>query len=118
MKKDLQNLVGQLKGQRILVIGDMVADIYLDGRISRISREAPVLVLEQVGERIVAGGAANVVNNVSTLGGKVFAVGLLGWDNSARGLKEILEELGKITGENVTEDIINEIERIEREQNS
>ena len=66
-----------MNGRRILVLGDMVADIYLDGIISRISREAPVLVLEQAAERIVAGGAANVVNNVATLGGQVFAAGLL-----------------------------------------
>ncbi len=46
-----------LKGTRVLILGDMVADIYLDGRISRISREAPVLVLEEMGERVVAGGA-------------------------------------------------------------
>ena len=91
MKTDLIDIVDQLAGQRILVIGDMVADVYLEGTISRISREAPVLVLEQAAERVVAGGAANVVNNAATLGGQVFAVGLLGLDRAARGLKEILE---------------------------
>ena len=73
MKTDLIDIVDQLAGQRILVIGDMVADVYLEGTISRISREAPVLVLEQAAERVVAGGAANVVNNAATLGGQVFA---------------------------------------------
>ena len=72
----------------------MVADIYLDGRISRISREAPVLVLEQAGEKVVAGGAANVVNNIATLGGKVHAVGLVGRDKSADGLRVILAKNG------------------------
>lgn len=98
MKKELEPIIGQLRGQRILVIGDMVADIYLDGRISRISREAPVLVLEQAGEKIVAGGAANVVNNIATLGGDVFAVGLLGLDHAAKGLKAALEKNGAHTG--------------------
>lgn len=83
-----------MQGRSILVIGDMVADIYLDGRISRISREAPVLVLEQAGEKVVAGGAANVVNNIATLGGKVHAVGLVGSDKSADGLRAILAKNG------------------------
>ena len=97
MKQDLIDVLTRMEGQRVLVIGDMVADIYLEGNISRISREAPVLVLEQAGEKIVAGGAANVVNNAATLGGKVFAVGLLGLDNAARGLKDILTMNGADT---------------------
>ncbi len=83
-----------MQGRNILVIGDMVADIYLDGRISRISREAPVLVLEQAGEKVVAGGAANVVNNIATLGGTVHAAGLVGRDESADGLRAILAKNG------------------------
>ena len=80
VKQVLRSTIAALQGKRILVIGDMVADIYLDGRISRISREAPVLVLEQAGEKIVAGGAANVVNNIATLGGTAYAAGLVGAD--------------------------------------
>lgn len=94
MKKDLLDKTNDLQGQRVLVIGDMVADVYLYGNISRISREAPVLVLEQTEEKIIAGGAANVANNVATLGGKVFAVGLVGLDNSARGLRSVLSKNG------------------------
>jgi rfaE bifunctional protein kinase chain/domain len=94
MKSDLVDVIEQMQGKRILVIGDMVADVYLHGVISRISREAPVLVLEQADEEIIAGGAANVVHNAATLGGKVFAVGLLGLDNAGRGLKAILNEKG------------------------
>lgn len=91
MKKDLIDVIEAVQGQRILVIGDMVADIYLRGRISRISREAPVLVLEQAEEKIIAGGAANVANNAATLGGAVFAVGIVGLDSGAKGLKAVLE---------------------------
>lgn len=97
MNQELGAAVAALQGKRILVIGDMVADIYLDGRISRISREAPVLVLEQVGEKIVAGGAANVVNNIATLGGTVYAAGLVGADKGAQGLKDILAKNGAHT---------------------
>jgi rfaE bifunctional protein kinase chain/domain len=67
-----------------MVIGDMVADIYLEGKISRISREAPVLVLEHNGETVVPGGAANAVHNAATLGGTVFAVGVIGDDAAGR----------------------------------
>ena len=97
MKQELIEIAAELQGKKILVLGDMVADIYLQGRISRISREAPVLVLEQAGEKIVAGGAANVVNNAAVLGGQVFAAGLLGLDSAARGLKSVLEQNGADT---------------------
>ena len=94
LQQEYHDVLSGMQGRDILVIGDMVADIYLDGRISRISREAPVLVLEQAGEKVVAGGAANVVNNIATLGGKVHAVGLVGRDKSADGLREILAANG------------------------
>lgn len=94
MKSDLIDVLNGFSGKRILVIGDMVADVYLNGNISRVSREAPVLVLEQAEEKIIAGGAANVVHNAAVLGGKVFAVGVLGEDQSGRGLAKILREKG------------------------
>lgn len=92
MKPELIDFVERFKGKRILIIGDMIADIYLHGDISRISREAPVLVLIESEEKTVAGGAANVVNNIATLGGRAFAVGVLGEDKGAVNLKCILED--------------------------
>lgn len=86
--------IDKMAGQPVLVMGDMIADIYLYGTISRISREAPVLVLEQSTEKVVAGGAANVINNTATLGGKVYAAGLVGDDSGADGLSEILASRG------------------------
>ena len=94
MKPELIDFVKAFKEKRILIIGDMIADIYLKGDISRISREAPVLVIIESEEKTVAGGAANVVNNVATLGGKAFAVGILGDDKGAENLKHILENNG------------------------
>ena len=91
---ELSPLVAKLRGRRILVAGDVVADVYIDGRISRISREAPVLVLAQAGETVIAGGAANVVHNVATLGGRVTAAGIVGWDEYAGDLQGILEHAG------------------------
>ena len=85
-------LINKLKNINILIIGDMVADVYLKGNISRVSREAPVLVLEHAGEKVGPGGAANVVHNVATLGGQAFAVGLIGNDKAGTGLRDILND--------------------------
>ena len=92
----LKKTVERFSGKKILVIGDMVADIYIDGRIGRISREAPVLVLTQAGENIIAGGAANVVNNIASLGGTVYAVGIIGNDKGGKGVKAALKNNGAI----------------------
>lgn len=97
MKERLLEAVRRMQGGRILVVGDMVADVYLYGLISRISREAPVLVLEEAEERIVAGGAANVAHNAVTLGGRVVAAGALGDDKIGRSLAALLAEKGVCT---------------------
>ena len=86
------NALERLKNAPVLIIGDMVADVYLDGSIARISREAPVLVLEQREERVVAGGAANVANNAATLGGHSYAVGVCGTDAGGDALCAVLGE--------------------------
>ena len=83
----VDGIIEKIQDKKILVIGDMIADVYVDGKISRISREAPVLVLEEVGQKVVAGGAANVVANVATLGGEVYALGVLGDDQNAESLR-------------------------------
>ena len=91
MDNQLFKLAEKLSGHRIMIIGDMVADIYLEGKISRISREAPVLVLEHAGETVVPGGAANAVYNAATLGGDIFAVGVVGDDSAGSMLKSLLQ---------------------------
>lgn len=92
--EDLAAAAACIKGVRVLVLGDMIADIYLDGRIARISREAPVLVLEAISERIVAGGAANVSHNAAALGAAVYAFGILGEDTAGQELTAILTKAG------------------------
>lgn len=91
--QELISITNNMHGKKVLVIGDIVADVYVDGRISRISREAPVLILEKAGERVVAGGAANVIANAATLGAEVFAVGVIGDDHYAESLRNIFKEL-------------------------
>lgn len=80
--------------RKIMVLGDIVADVYLEGRISRISREAPVLVLENMGETVVPGGAANAVHNAATLGGAVYAVGVIGDDLPGQQVAALLQAKG------------------------
>lgn len=69
----------------------MVADVYLEGKISRISREAPVLILDHELEKVIPGGAANAVHNTATLGGQVYAVGIVGNDSAGQELSRVLK---------------------------
>lgn len=87
----LIKIINKLEKHKIMVIGDMVADVYLEGKISRISREAPVLILEHTAENVVPGGASNVVNNAATLSGSVYAVGVVGNDFAGQELARILQ---------------------------
>ena len=64
-------LVGALKGRRVAVIGDVVADEFVYGRVARVSREAPVLILEYDSTEIVPGAGGNAANNVAALGADV-----------------------------------------------
>ena len=92
--QEFHELVKRWNKVNIMVIGDMIADCYLEGRISRISREAPVLVLEYDSETIVPGGAANVVHNGATLAGRIKAVGIVGNDFSGQELIRVLAAKG------------------------
>jgi len=91
LSNSLLNWVDNFIGKKIMVIGDMIADVYLEGKISRISREAPVLVLEYANETVVPGGAANVVYNVAMLGGAVYGLGVVGSDASGEEITRILQ---------------------------
>lgn len=92
MSRNLVPYIDKLQKQKIMIIGDMVADVYLEGKIARISREAPVLILEHSHEIVVPGGAANAVHNAAALGGQVYAVGVVGQDNAGEQLSHSLCE--------------------------
>jgi rfaE bifunctional protein kinase chain/domain len=80
--------------KRLLVIGDLMLDEFVWGRVSRISPEAPVPVVEVLRESFFPGGAANVARNVRECGAKVYLMGLVGKDASAERLRSILEAGG------------------------
>lgn len=88
-----QHIIAKFKGQRILVIGDIILDHYIKGTVSRISPEAPVpIVLQEGNAQYTPGGAANVANNLSSLGAQVTLVGKIGADVEG---KILLKELKK-----------------------
>lgn len=78
----------------ILVIGDLMIDQYISGKVRRISPEAPVPVVEVTEENLLLGGAANVANNIRSLGGKVFITGTIGRDDIGKILINKLSEKG------------------------
>jgi len=86
----LSEITGKMQNSKVMIIGDIVADVYLEGKISRISREAPVLILEHEEDNVVPGGAANVVYNAAALGGRVYAVGVVGQDYAGEQLAAAL----------------------------
>lgn len=86
----MTDIVGQFGGARVLVVGDLIADEYVYGRVARVSREAPVLILEYDSTDIVPGGAGNAASNVAALGGRVRLVALAGRDEPGRRVDQAL----------------------------
>ncbi|MDP3739683.1 MAG: D-glycero-beta-D-manno-heptose-7-phosphate kinase [Hyphomonadaceae bacterium] len=85
-----QDQIAQLAQGRVLVIGDVMVDHYVTGRVSRVSDEAPVPIIHVSGERWTPGGAANVVANIASLGGKAALAGIVGEDPAAAMLQKML----------------------------
>ena len=76
----------------VAVIGDVVADEFVYGRVARVSREAPVLILEYDSSEVVPGGGGNAPNNVGALGGRASLVGIVGRDEPGRRLSSSLHQ--------------------------
>jgi rfaE bifunctional protein kinase chain/domain len=80
----LKKIVGDFPKVTVTVLGDLVADEFIYGEISRVSREAPVLILKHRERTVVPGGGANAVNNLADLGVNVLPVGVVGDDEPGR----------------------------------
>jgi D-glycero-beta-D-manno-heptose-7-phosphate kinase len=93
-KSALRKRIKALSGGRVIVIGDLLIDELLEGKPERISREAPVLILEHVDTELIPGGAANTAHNISSLGGICHAIGVSGDDEYAVKLARLLEGCG------------------------
>ncbi len=85
-KERFVQLIRSFAGCPIVVYGDLLADEFVFGEISRVSREAPVLILKHRESQILPGGAANAVNNLQALGAVPVPIGVLGRDNPGREL--------------------------------
>ncbi len=90
----LESLEKAFSNARIAVIGDLMLDRYMFGSVSRISPEAPVPILDIHDEEYRLGGAANVANNILTLGATPILMGVVGDDAKGARTKKILSELG------------------------
>ncbi len=93
----IQHLLEHARGQRLLVIGDVMLDEFVWGKVSRISPEAPVPVVEVQSESSYPGGAANVARNLRPFCQNVHISGLVGCDAHATRLKELMEAEGIAT---------------------
>ena len=91
--KVLSDGIDRFTSCRILVVGDLLMDEYIWGRVERISPEAPVPVVEVKEESLMLGGAGNVLNNIRALGGSVLLCGVIGNDFMGKELTRMLREL-------------------------
>jgi len=86
----LKQLSSAFEGKRIAIIGDVMVDRYYWGRVTRISPEAPVPIVEVESESARLGGAANVANNIASLGGIPVLIGVVGKDPAGDELRSLL----------------------------
>jgi rfaE bifunctional protein kinase chain/domain len=93
VRQQLLRLIPQLAGHKVLVIGDLFLDQYLVGRATRLSREAPIPVLEFTRQFAVPGGAANPAQNICALSGEATVVGLIGADEAGTQLLSLLRQV-------------------------
>jgi len=90
----LRTLIERFRGNRVVVFGDLVADVFVYGEISRISREAPVLILNHKETQIVPGGGANAIHNLWAHGAKPLPVGIVGDDAQGQELLKYFSDRG------------------------
>jgi D-glycero-beta-D-manno-heptose-7-phosphate kinase len=97
MKNDWSSVIDNFKNFQILVIGDIMLDRFVWGKVNRISQEAPVPIVnvKNIDNRL--GGAGNVLNNIISLGGNAFLCGLVGNDKDSIYVKEKLESMNLST---------------------
>jgi rfaE bifunctional protein kinase chain/domain len=99
----LEAIVRGFRGRRVLVLADLVADEFVYGRVERISREAPVLILKHDATDVRLGGGANAVHNIRTLGAAPLPFGVVGRDTHGRKLRALLRE-GRIDASGVLDE--------------
>lgn len=106
----VKEIISSFQSKKVAVVGDLMLDVYLWGRVSRISQEAPVPVVHAQRKTYSLGGASNVMKNVAALGGRVEAFGVVGCDEHGSRLISMLDDnsvsrasVYKIPGRTTTE---------------
>ncbi len=94
----LNTLIDAFQGRRVVVYGDLIADVFVYGEISRVSREAPVLILSHRETQLVPGGAANAAHNLWAMGAEPVPVGIVGDDTEGQQLLDYFASLNVDTG--------------------
>lgn len=94
----LRDIVERFAGKKIVLFGDFVVDEFQFGEISRVSREAPVLILKHRETSIVPGGGANAANNLAALGADVYPVTVVGDDAGGHALTELFRRSSDVSG--------------------
>ena len=98
LKRRLFALVDRFAEMRVAIAGDLIVDEFIYGEIARVSREAPVLILNYDSTEIVPGGGGNAASNVAALGGAAMPVGFAGNDETGRRLLELMARSMDVRG--------------------
>lgn len=92
--KEIKQIERKISGLKVLVLGDVILDRYIDGEVERISPEAPVQIVKVVNKRNLPGGAANTAFNLSSLGAETYLIGVAGDDEYGKMMNRLLRENG------------------------
>ena len=103
-KKRMLEIMERFPQAKVLVVGDIMVDHFIRGKVARISPEAPVPVVDVHSDHLLLGGSANVMNNIHALDGRVFGVGVIGNDETGRRLLRELADKEIATEGIFTED--------------
>jgi D-glycero-beta-D-manno-heptose-7-phosphate kinase len=90
----VEQILSNFTSKTVLIIGDVMLDEFIWGNVARISPEAPVPVVDVVGETYRLGGSANVAANVRALDGTPIPIGVIGRDSASQRVEELLQESG------------------------
>jgi len=93
-RKRVEDILSRFSGKTIVVVGDVMLDEFIWGKVRRISPEAPVPVVEVTDETYRLGGSGNVAANIQDLGGKAIPLGVVGRDAASDRIGELLEKAG------------------------
>ena len=88
----MQEIIAGIGRAKVLILGDIMLDEYLFGRVDRISPEAPVPVVEIMSDKLLLGGAANVAANIRTLGDEPLLLGVIGDDEASNKFRQLLAQ--------------------------